>query len=509
MQRKTGVLLAAAVLLLSAFGPASRTTAAAAPMEKVRVGLGGPIVTLDPVSAQDAPSYQVGILIAGQLFRFDANRLPQPDLAEGYRASEDGLTYTMTLHKGLKYSDGTPLSVDDVIYNWNRLKNLASINSAPIKNVIGVEASDANTLVWKLSSPDPYFIHFLGLHFLQVHPKAKLESDKDYFTHPVSAGPYYLKAWTPGSSTALLAENPNYVHGPMAIKQIEVVSVPDVTARTLQLAQGDLDFVFDLAPSVHGVIAKDVKTFAHPLAGMYFIAVNMALPKDRPLANRDVREAISLAIDREAISQKAFFGLSVPATGILYASAGEALVPNLPNGGKRDLPTAKAMLAKTPFKDGFTFTLGVWGTDPGWKEAALVIQQNLKDLNISARTELLDDAAAVQKLTNGSYDAMFADHIAYPVVTFLGDLFLRGSNWADWTRYDNPAMVTVFRQTSDIDPTKRRDAVHKIQELASQDLPFIAISERFVLSGTRIPGDLLGAVVPGDYLVVKTLAQAG
>src|SRR5438067_2469373 len=118
MQRKTILLGIAIVLLLSiARLPAAR---AAGPLDKVRVGLSGSIVNLDPAKAQGAPSYQPGVLVAGQLFRFDAKRVPQPDLVDSYKVSDGGLTYTMTLHKDLKYSDGTPLTVDDVVYNWNR-----------------------------------------------------------------------------------------------------------------------------------------------------------------------------------------------------------------------------------------------------------------------------------------------------------------------------------------------------------------------------------------------------
>jgi peptide/nickel transport system substrate-binding protein len=506
MRRKMLIDIAAIIvtLVIAVYAPFS-TRAATGPLEslqKVRVGLGGPITSLDPASAQDPFSYQPGVLIAGQLFRFDAKRQPQPDLVESYQMSPDGLTYTMTLRQGLKYSDGTPLTIEDVLYNWNRIKESPAVDKTLIKNVTGLDASNGTTLTWTLSSPEPDFIEWFGLHYLQIHPKSKVEADKDYFKHPVSAGPYYLKDWT--AESALLEENPNYARGPMAIKQIEIVSIPDVTARTLRLAQGDLDYVFDLAPSVQGIITGDVKTAAHGLGGMLHIVFNMALPKDRPLANRDVREAISLAIDRDAVSKRAFFGVSSPATGFLYP--GEALLPNLPNGGNRDLQAAKALLAKTPFKDGFEFTLGVWGNHPGWQEAAQVIQENLRDLRINARIEALDDEAAIRKLVNGDFDAQISENVAYPPRAFLTNLYLPGGNWASWARYNNPDMAALFDAARSADPQKRIEALHQIQALAYKDMPFVIIGTRSVLTGTRIPGDLLVACDPGDYLVVKTAA---
>lgn len=411
----------------------------------------------------------------------------------------------MVLRKDLKYSDGTPLTIDDVVYSWNRIKEAPLVDRTLIKSVASLSAPDANTLVWQLSSPEPDFIEWFGLQYLQIHPKARIEADKDYFNHPVSAGPYYLKDWTPGASTALLEENPNYVRGPMAIKQIEIISIPDVTARALRLAQGDLDYIFDLAPSVQGIIAGDVRTSVHPVGGMVHIAFNLALPRDRPPANRDVREAISLAINREAVSQRAFFGVSSPASGVLYQS--DARVQNFPDGGKRDLEAAKALLAKTPFKDGFEFTLGVRGEQPGLQEAAQVIQENLRDLRIRARIESLDDDSALRKLVNGDYEAQLSASMAYPPFTFLSNLYLPGSAWASWTRYNSPQMATLFQAARDSDPAKRLDALRQIQNLAYQDMPFVAVSELAVLNGTRIPGDALVVCSPGDFLIVQAAGQ--
>jgi peptide/nickel transport system substrate-binding protein len=340
-----------------------------------------------------------------------------------------------------------------------------------------------------------------------VHPKAKIEADKDYFAHPVSAGPYMIKDWVPGSPSALLEENPNYVGGPRAIKQLETVSVPDLTSRTLQLGQGDLDYVFDLAPSVRGVISKDVTTFAHSIAGMYHVVFNLSLPADHPLMNRDVREAISLAIDREAVNKRAFFGISTPATSFLYPGPAEQL-NNLPNGGKRDLEGAKALLAKTPFAKGFSMTLGVWGTRPGWKDAVQVIAENLKDIGINVTIESMEDAVAVTQLQNHKFEAQFSGNASYPPVVFFGNQFRSGNFWSDSAAYKNDKMNALFAQVaSEVDPQKRIALLQDIQRQAYQDLPLIPISERVVLSGSRVPQDVLGAINPGEYLYVAPLKK--
>jgi peptide/nickel transport system substrate-binding protein len=496
-------LLLATALSFAALMPAT----AAEQIPVARIGLSGQIGNLDPTIQQNAPTYQQSVLFGGQLFRFDKDRNLQPDLVESYEMSPDGLTYTMKLRQGLKYSDGTPLTIDDVVYTWNRIKDAAPVNKTLIGTVKDLKATDDHTLVWTLSAPQADFLQFFGLQFMLVHPKAKIESDPDYFTHPVSAGPYMIKDWVPGAPSATLVENPNYWGGPRAVKELETISVPDLTSRTLQLAQGDLDFVFDLAPSVRGVISPDVRTYPHPIAGMYHVVFNLGLPDDAPLKNRDVREAISLAIDRDAVSKKAFFGISAPATSFMFPGTPEQN-NNLPNGGKRDIDAAKALLAKTPFANGFDMRLGVWGARPGWKDAVQVIADNLKDLGIKVTIESMEDAVAVQQLNDGKFEAQFSGNASYPPVVFLGNELKSGNSWSNWARYKSDKMDDLFGQIgAAVDTNKRLDLIKQVQDLAYADLPLIPISERVVLSGNRLPDGVLGAIKFGEFLYVAPLAK--
>jgi len=293
----------------------------------------------------------------------------------------------------------------------------------------------------------------------------------------------------------------------MAVKEIDLVSVPDLTSRTLQLAQGDLDFVYDLAPSVRGVISKDVKTEPHPIGGMYHVIFNLK-PADAnaPWLNRDVREAMSLAIDRDLVSKRAFFGISAPATGFVFSGVPETY-PNLPNGGKRDIEAAKKLLATTPAKDGFTFTLTAWDR-PGWRDAALVIKENLADLKITVNVEAVPDATAISMLDSGNYQAEFSGNAGFPPVVVMGNQFLKGGSWTNWGRYDNPDMTKLFAEIgSTTDSAKRIEAFHKMLDQAYKDLPLIPISERAVLSGSRLPAGIFQAINNGENFWVARMDQ--
>jgi peptide/nickel transport system substrate-binding protein len=475
------------------------------PIETVRIGLSGSVVTFDSAVGVPAPTYQVSVLVGGQLFRFDQERNPVPDLVDTYEVSDDGLQWTMNLHSGLTYSDGTPLSSEDVVYTWDRIKESPAVHRALILNVTGIEAIDEDSVVWTLSSPEPDFLLFFGNHFFMVHPKAQIEADPEaYWANPVSAGPYMLDGWTPGSTSAMLVENPNYIHGPMSIQRIEVLSVPDLTSRTLQLAQGDLDYVFDLPPSIRSVIAEDVTTFTHGLGGNYIFVFNTRLPQ---FQDPRVREAISLAIDRQQVGERAFFGVMGQLTGPGFGNRPENLIA-YPDGWTRDVERARELLAEAGVEN-LEFQLTVWGGRPGWRDATLVIKQNLEEIGVIANIDSVEDAVGLQRLRDGQFETSWAGNNAWPPIAYLDGIYGTIS-YSTWSGYDDPEIRELFAEyaLAGGDPDRRVELALQIQEIGLRDNPVLVIGERFVLSGTRIPNELLTAVSPGEYLRVLTLQQA-
>lgn len=475
----------------------------------VRIGINGPVANLDPEQPMLIPDVQAAVLLAGQLFRFDIDGEPQPDLIESWEVSPDGLVYTMQLHEGMVYSDGTPVTAEDAVFAFERVREGPQVAQFLIQHLVSVEATDARTIVWTLSQPEPDFLYFFGFQYVLVHPKGQLENNPDYFSSPVSSGPYVLTEGGAGSSRLVLDENPNYVHGPVAISRLELIAVPDLTARSLQLGQGQLDYVHDLAPSVRGVIAEDVRTFPHPSGGNFALVINEALGSDHPLSNRDVREAISLAVDRAQIGQRAFFGVSQPVNGFMYPGAPEQLAV-LPNDGQRDLDAARAILAETPFAEGFEFRLVAWVDRPGWQDAAVVVRENLAEIGITATIESVDAGTALAKLQSGDYEAQYTGHTSgTPALFYLYFLFGPGAFWANARGYEPPArMIELFDLAAvELDPSRRLELIHEIQRLGYENFSYIPLNERVELSGSRVPEEALLSVSGKNFLVVGTMGR--
>jgi peptide/nickel transport system substrate-binding protein len=479
-------------------------------LDRIRVALSGNVNNFNNCKNQAGPDAQAMGLIAGFVLRWDRDGELVNELAESLEPSADGLTWTLKLRPDATYSDGTPVTADDVVYQYERCKESPSTFKVYINTVTSVEATDATTVEFKMSAPKVIFPQFFAFWFAAIWPKAQVSANEDeFFKHPIGAGPYVLAEGQIGDPSFVLEENPTYVLGPRAVKTIELIAVPDVTSRALQLVQGQLDYVYNLPPSMNVVDTPEIEKWTHNPGSLYRVNFNLGLPADHPLRNRDVREAISLAIDREQIVSKAFFGLNQPAQGDAPSFMDDAVIPNYPNGGKRDLDAAKAKLAGTPFKDGFAFTLSTWGERPGYLDAALIIQQNLKDLNIEVTVDNITVGVAFARMTEGNFQANFGNHGGgKPLLSWWSNAYALTSFWGSKTKYDNAEMTTLLAQIDvATEPTTLADLWKRAQELAYNDpvsgVAFISITDDSGhLSGSRISRDIIGAVLGRDPFYV-------
>lgn len=480
------------------------------PLEKARLSINSKLCFVDPAGPSCLGHFIGNYLWGAQLFRLKPDFSVVPYLAEGYQVTADGLIYTITLKKDLKFSDGSPITAEDVVFTLQRGIDLKS----PRVNMLGPSksfaAKDARTVEIVLEKPFPNLLIGLSDHAYAIFPKAKIEADPDFFKKMpvVGSGQYVLTEWTSGAPEWAMEENPNFFDGPSMIKRLEFVAVPDLTSRTLQLVTGAIDYAYDIPASSRGDLPKEVASYVVPINGMYHIAINLEGSKGKPLGDPKVRQAISLAIDRQAIQDKAFFGISPRALGFVYQGPPEGL-PVLPNAGLRSLELAKMLMAETKWKDGFKFSIQPWQQRPGWSDAALIIKENLKDLKIEVVVEGKTDADAIANLNAGTFETQFTGNTQDPL-TFLKNQFAEGGTWTKWARYDNKIVSQLLMDAGNsLDPAKRMENMHEAQRLAYDDMPLIPISERVVMVASRINRYILceANLQPGWNPRVATLRE--
>jgi len=496
----------------SAAPSAAPSTAGGTTIPSIKVAGAGPVLTLDVTKSGDLVSVDMIILTQGNLYRHDAAGIPQPELVESLTPSADGMTNTIKLKAGLKYSDGSPVTANDIKRMVERQKD-GGVNSIFIAGIKDVSVVDDVTAVLNMNYPDPDLLHGLSARAMALNPADKVASDPDYFLHPVSAGPYMVTEYTPNKSFTM-AENPNWVGGPLVVKQIEVVNVPDQTSKVLQLATGALDFVWDLPIAAKDSLPPEVKQFTIEVGGANTLYLNMnpAGKAGTKFADPRVRQAMSLAINRQAIADTAFAGLVKPLTSFWYDCPDICPTGMLPNGGVQDVEAAKKLMADAGVTS-IEAEMLVSSTRGGWKEGATLVAADLEAIGVKLTVTPVDEATWNGAVANDNFEAVFNGGASSPQVT-MSSWFGTGysathSGYTTVPDHDKVvALITQMAQETDV--AKRKDLMTQIQTFGTTTIPMISLVNRIALDGTRLPDGVLSVAnqTPG-YIIMQTVAEQG
>jgi peptide/nickel transport system substrate-binding protein len=296
-----GVLLVALVMLLLVTPAASQD----APAGVLRVGVNAPVV-LDPALHTNDPETLLNRAIYDYLVEVLPDATIGPNLATGWTISDDGLTYTFTLRDGVRFHDGSPFSAADVVFTFNRLKEVGS----PALNLLGsdftVAAPDGGTVVFTLAAVNADFLYGIAARQALIlkdgtrEPNIIGEGDAAYASFN-GTGPFTLTAFNPGASATLTA-NADYWGGAPALSAVQFVFIEDAVAQVDALLSGQLDFIFkvpsgqiDRLDGGDNVSVIQRSTSQHPV---------IRLRTDAGHLGEDVRvrQAFKYATDREALN---------------------------------------------------------------------------------------------------------------------------------------------------------------------------------------------------------------
>lgn len=287
------------------------------------------------------------------LTRIGSNGAVQPDLAESWTLSDDGLVYTFKLHDGVKFHDGTALDAGDVVFSLDRARADDSTNAqkALFAAIESVEAVDDLTVKVTLSHPQGSFLYNMGWGDAVIVAPESADTNKE---KPVGTGPFKFDNWAKGSSVTLV-KNPDYWGDPVALDKATFRFISDPAAATSALMAGDIQ-AFPAFPAPEAVAQFETdprfSVVIGSTEGETILATNNGKP---PFDNLKVRQAIAHAIDRQAIIDGAMFGFGTP-IGSHFAPhnpAYEELVETYPY----DPEMAKQLLAEAGYPDGFKATL--------------------------------------------------------------------------------------------------------------------------------------------------------
>ena len=395
------------------------------------------------------------------LTRIDRNGAVQPDLAEGWKASDDGLTYTFRLIDGVKFHDGSPFDCSVVQFSYGRAMAPDSVNAQKglFEPIAKVDCPDPRTAVVTLKHPSAVFLFGMGWgDAVMVSPKTAADNK----THPVGTGPFRFKQWVQGDRVEL-ERNPDYWGARPKLSAVTFRFVADPAAATSAMLAGDIDaFPIFPAPEAVAQFKTDTRFAVHvgTTEGKTILALNNAR---KPFDDVRVRRALAHAIDRKALVDASQSGYGAP--------IGSHFVPSDP--GYVDLtPTypfdpakARAMLAEAGVKPGTTITIAL-PPPPYARRGGEIIAAMLGDVGVTAKLEPVEWAQWIdQVFLKSQFDATVISHTEARDL----DIYAREKYYFNYASADYRAMYAKY--TLSTDPKAATDLLGALQRKLADDEP--------------------------------------
>ncbi|GAC1344645.1 MAG: ABC transporter substrate-binding protein [Acetobacteraceae bacterium] len=339
----------------------------------LNVGTGGAFTSLDPHYHNLTPNNLIADALFGALVTLDGEFKPQPNLAERWSAIDDH-TWEFKLRPGITLSDGTPITADDVAFTIERIPSVLNSPSSftpSVKPIERFETVDPLTFRLHTKNPEPLLPYFLANARIVSRKYGQGEVTADYNSGKavIGAGPYKLESVLLGDRIVFV-RNERY-WGPKPFwDRVNYRLIVNDAARTAALQAGDVDIVDQVSTRDVATLQKNPKLDTRAPAGQRLIYLYLDTEREptpfafdmagkplaqNPLKDLRVRQALSLAINREGIRTQIMDGFAVP-TGQLMPKGAAGYTPDL-KPDPYDPQRARKLLADAGYPQGFALTL--------------------------------------------------------------------------------------------------------------------------------------------------------
>jgi peptide/nickel transport system substrate-binding protein len=442
----------------------------------LKVGLQSDPTALDPQKQSLTAIWHVIEHIYDGLTRIKPDLSVEPALAESWEISEDGTSYMFVLREGVTFHDGTPLKASDVKFTFERLvaPETASTSAAELASVKSIEVNDDRTVVLALHAPDASLLATLAGGTTVIYSEEFVKANNNDVSQVANGtGPFKFVEYVP-NTRIVLERNENYwEEGLPYLDGIEMTIASDDTARTAAVVTGTVDFI-EYAP-LRDIPALEadpsLKLAGESNTNIRFIGLNLSRePFDNPL----VRQAIAAVVDREAMLGPTVFGYGTPTEGLFPPDFWAALQQEV---RRPDVEQAKALMAEAGLADGFSTTITSWSQYSFLSNAAVVLQEQLRQIGIEAELNLVENATMVEQVYNEptrDYDIAVTGESAYvdPNTLILQNFKTGESN--NFVHYSNPEVDELIDQgIAATDQEERARIYQEIQAILLEDLPWI------------------------------------
>jgi peptide/nickel transport system substrate-binding protein len=481
MGRGTGIMLS--VVMLVGLWAAPTALADEKPQRGglLNVALAANPPSLDVQQEQTFAVAQPLSPIYNNLIVFDPHGYPNiiGDLATSWSVSADSLTYTFTLHEGVTFHDGSPLTSADVKASWDRMvfppEGVVSPRRGNYPMVKSIEAPDPSTVVFHLHYPSPSFLTNMAHPANFIYAKKYLDQDQQWYKkNAMGSGPFKLKQYVHGSSFEM-ERNPKYWKpGLPYLDGIKYYIIADDGARGKAIRAGRVDVELRFLPpgEVDGIKAQmgdKVVVAAIQNIGNFGVTINV---DKKPFDDERVRKALSLALDRYDMvtTLRPFTNLDAVG-GIMHPDSKWALsleeLQQFPGFGKdyeANLKEAKRLLAEAGYPNGFKTVLTNRNIKLPYIDLAVYIISAWKKTGVEAEHKVEESATYSKTRVARDFELLLDPYGSQTVgdPDELLDKFITGAS-ENWGRFSDPVVDKLYEQQSrEMDEQKRIELVKQI-----------------------------------------------
>ncbi|HLV11886.1 MAG TPA: ABC transporter substrate-binding protein [Trueperaceae bacterium] len=405
-------------------------------------------------TSQEIPRVVYDNVMQG-LVRFDRNGEIVPALATSWETSEDGLTWTFHLREGVTFHDGSAFDAADVVEKFERAIDPESghTNAQYYEAIASIEAVDDHTVVFHLSRPSSSLLYNLARPDSVINPSGTAETQR---SQPVGTGAFVFAEYVPGSHVRLERFADYWEEGLPYLDSAEFRIVSDPNARFAALQAGDIDLIgVALLPEQFQQVQANpaLKGTQGSATAEITLALNNAV---EPLDDPRVRQAITHAIDKNAIVQGAMFGLgTVIGT---HMSPAENYYVDLTDTYPYDPERARELLAEAGYPDGFTVRFELPEPYNIERRTGEVIAQQLAQVGIDVELSVVEWATWIERIfLGGDYDMTIIGHSEPRDINVY-------ANPGYYYHYDNPRIGELLDEAEAA--LTQEEANAKYQEIA-------------------------------------------
>ena len=502
MLKRTLALVLTVLVLATSFAGCGGTAAGGAKGGTLNINLGGEPPEMDPQLSTDTNSFMLLNAIMEGLVRYDKDGGVMAGAAEKWEMSTDGLTYTFTIRKNNKWSNGDPVTAEDFVYGLQRALDPATASQYAyilydIKNAVGVNdgsmtidqlgvRADGDKVIIEVERPTPYFLSIMAFGTAMPANKKFFEANKENYgaeaTSLIYNGPFVMKEWV-HEDHILLEKNPNYWNkNAIALDQVMVYMIADAATSKVKFFNKELDMT-----GVAGVDYAEFESKGYKLAdyadgATFYLEFNTTDPL---MSNKKIRQAFSYALDRGAYITQVMKDHSAPALAYVNPTmpgkaksfrdeVGDLIKDNAPEEAKKLLDEGLAEVGVALADAKFSMILDE--SDLNKTRGAALQDMWKKNLGIDVTIELMPFKSRLQKMTDKDFQVVFAgwgpDY--NDPMTFL-DVFLTGGG-NNHTYYSSEAFDKLINDAKvEVDTAKRMDMLYEAEKILLEDMPIAPV----------------------------------